>query len=856
VFMAKRDEILEIEELERNYNINQYTIRYDSKTKRFFKGFGAKVAGGGIISTSIFATLGVATLATGGFLGLTVAGMAGIAVGAGTLAQTVYSGVVYGKNMARSRFKHLGIGGIEDEAGTIEVIRANEAEAYELTQMLENNPRSKAFKLEDGTYPRRVIKHIAKEKEDIAYHGLKYILDQALTVSDKINALKKKKTLTANEGAALSKYWGILDRIAECVKDMAINRDNFNPYKNLIVSYMKKGCLLGFNDEQNNQIRALPKLKDDDLAFKLYSNMYEMPLRKQLVKDRQATIAAEQAINDNYKDNIEVVEQLIVHDGDITKLATEKHELAKKLKENNSYYVLINLATQLANAMPDELETDKVLLLNTSIALQTAVKNKDKKQIVAQKTALDRLVNEAQGKINMAYFDKGDKARKASFDRLFKSYEQQSENLAVTEQALKVARKANAENKAKLATANKQLEEERADRADDLLDLYDAEQQLSKTQQQLAKRTKGYERAVKMAGQKRAQVKQANAQIENLQAQIAETDEKLRQEIEKATTGKRKSKKAGRIIAKMIEEKKHLQDELHQAESDRDEASRYAMNATSDYVEQTYINRGLTEQLDRSQRDLERALSELFETEQEAEASYTGARQLANHLTSSNARNAELSRANAALQQENDDLIAGQSANIATIMELEATNQVLAEDNANLSNQNAEFAKAGADVAYDLRQAKSQLARVRTERDAYRRGVADLMDKNAELTRQRDEAELRAGDLQGKEDFKRHNFMRASALRRLTNLVNKVDAHIAYTLDQQGDNHNAEAVGELQYYVSNIRAKNPNNMTMDDITETTTLLKTIYGVHSKKLAKVGSKTLKEMATDSQALINK
>ena len=106
--MALDKEIKLIEEDNSEYAINPYTIQYDSKAKRFFKGFAPKAGWGGLVTATIF---GAATIATGGIASATVGLIAGTSVALGALATTAYSGIVYRRNAAKSRFKALGVGG-------------------------------------------------------------------------------------------------------------------------------------------------------------------------------------------------------------------------------------------------------------------------------------------------------------------------------------------------------------------------------------------------------------------------------------------------------------------------------------------------------------------------------------------------------------------------------------------------------------------------------------------------------------------------------------------------------------------------------------------------------------------------
>ena len=279
--MAKDNRIDSVEGIEaigNEYDVNAYTIKYDSKVKRFFKGFAPKVGSGAAISGVIFAGLGVATIATAGVACLAGAGLiaaAGTSAVLGAGISVAYHGIVYRKNSAKARFKSLGVGGKEDNTGTIGVIEHYEELTRKYSKMLENFKSKNKFTLDDGaTYSRRDLEKRVKECEDIVYHGLKYILQQGIEASEEINALRLKINLTQREEDRLDNYWDMMHRIGSCVEGLATGRREFNPYKELIIDAVNKGCLLG-NDYYNNEIRSVANNKDKSEAEKLYSVMYE-----------------------------------------------------------------------------------------------------------------------------------------------------------------------------------------------------------------------------------------------------------------------------------------------------------------------------------------------------------------------------------------------------------------------------------------------------------------------------------------------------------------------------------------------------------------------------------------------------
>ena len=95
--------------------------------------------------------------------------------------------------------------------------------------------------------------------------------------------------------------------------------------------------------------------------------------------------------------------------------------------------------------------------------------------------------------------------------------------------------------------------------------------------------------------------------------------------------------------------------------------------------------------------------------------------------------------------------------------------------------------------------------------------------------------------------------MRGSALRKLNNLIDKVDAHIEYTMEVQEDNYDHEAVDHLKYHVDTLRAKTIDTLGLDDMDVYSKLLKATYDVYRKRLAKASAKTLKQVAEEMHAL---
>ena len=179
-------------------------------------------------------------------------------VGGGVVA--AYNGINHYRNTAKSRFKKIGVGGTLENPGTIALIRQREKEALEMIEMLKEAPESqKEFEYNGKKFSKRAFKREISEVEDVVYHGLKFVLEEALNLSSKINKLIKKRNtsgLDSSEENALLQAENMRLRIVRCVRYMTENRDDYNPYKNLIVEYLHKGCLLGKDDEENRQIKT------------------------------------------------------------------------------------------------------------------------------------------------------------------------------------------------------------------------------------------------------------------------------------------------------------------------------------------------------------------------------------------------------------------------------------------------------------------------------------------------------------------------------------------------------------------------------------------------------------------------
>ena len=849
--MAIDREIEAIESATSEFDINTYTIRYDSKAKRFFKGFAPKVASGAAISTAIFAGLGVATIFTGG-LGLGLAAAAGGSVAIGTAIQTAYSGIVYGRNAARSRFKALGVGGKEDDAGTIGLVEEYEKKAYGYTQMLENHPSDKTFVLSDGaTYSRRDLKRRIKECEDIVYHGLKYLLDQGLYISEQITALNKKVNLTENEEDKLAKYWDVLDRIGGCVAVITSQRTEFNPYKSLIIGAIQDGCLLG-NDYQNNQIKAVAASRDYDRAAELYSNMYEKPLLENIRKERQATLELSEQIKADNKHVVRTRKELIKHDRDISRVQQENRTLAKQINELDSYNLLIDVANRLTADLPNEFSEEKRAISSTTAEFKKYIQLENDAKILASKEVLDQLITETQTKLYVWYVETGKKAGLEKFKRAFEEYKEISEQkLAKQTKKYEGAVRRGVAKRAENRELRSKLDLKEAELDDAIQGWNDAEQRAEKQTKKyegavrrgVAKRQQAkeleseltttqakYERAVKRGVAKRAESKYWKDRAESAEDTVSVLyDSQVQIEAERdeaqarASKLKTKGKKATSLIATLVLDGKKKDTQIQELQSDRDELIDYNEELIADNARAAEIIVEVKEQNATLTKTNKRREGQIAKAKEKAKADAKTIAEQASQIQE--------------LSENINTFVVAQGENIQRIIDLEVENQNLEQ----LSRANEELAIS---LGHSLHQTKKELDALTSERDAYKEGVEQLEQDKLRLQQQLEEAQVRADVLQAHEDIKHNNFVRGGLASRLDKLMEKVEAHVEYTESQR--KYDKHATDDLRAFIRIIKDKPEYLKTNEDLDMSIEILKKAYSVHKSSLASISRDRLKEL----------
>jgi len=445
-----------------NSDANKYTIKYDTKLKRFFKQFTPKVASGGMISAGIFTVLGAAALVAGPVLGLTAGLIAGASAGLGAVVQATYNTALYASELSKTNFNKHGLGGTEESAealqqmkgyqkalessrkriielesgervtrrelkkrikelntrvGSIDIVRDSARTAYIASRALENSPNTDKIEIEGVKYSRRKIQRIVNENENIAYHGLNYLLDQGLRVSDRINRLSDKPK-NKYETAQFEGFKGIIKKIADCTSELATERNRtiqtskknaksegiYNPYKNLIVNSIFKGCLLG-NDKQNKTIRKIAKENNKTLAFAQYSSMYEQPVLERLSMERDEQIAATEQINNDIKRGVANAISLQGKDFKLGRLTKEQRRISGNIQNEIDYEASIKVAKEIKKHVSEE-DSKKI---DTAIKnLQIARINGNEEYLNTTKNALDALIQEMMPKLNARkYYNKG-----------------------------------------------------------------------------------------------------------------------------------------------------------------------------------------------------------------------------------------------------------------------------------------------------------------------------------------------------------------------------------------------------------------------------------------------------------------
>ena len=94
-------------------------------------------------------------------------------------------------------------------------------------------------------------------------------------------------------------------------------------------------------------------------------------------------------------------------------------------------------------------------------------------------------------------------------------------------------------------------------------------------------------------------------------------------------------------------------------------------------------------------------------------------------------------------------------------------------------------------------------------------------------------------------------------MRRLNNLMAKVDAHIEYTKEEK-DNYNEDkatkqAIDYLNYCITTLRTKSPISMSLGNITDAQKVLKVTYEAQRRNLAKISDKKLRELAKEQNSI---
>lgn len=887
--MAIDREIELIQEANNQYEINTYTIKYDSKTKKFFKGFGPKVASGALLSASIFAGLGAVAL-TGGLAGVGIGAIAGASAGLGTAIQTVSSGIVYARNASQSRFKALGIGGEKDlnggKTGTIGLVEKYEERVNEYSGQLASKPHTDPIQLDDGAYySRRDLKKRIKEKEDIIYNALKYLLKQGLHLSDNINALRKKEYLTDYETEALAKYRRVMDRIAECVESVASSRLEFNPYKNLIIDGIKKGCLLGDTDYQNNQIRSVAASNDKELAIKLYSNIYEKPLLDKLRKERKNLREQAALINEENKKVVKVRKELIEEDNNISKIKAENRELAKKIVQLNDYQVLLGIAGNIAKVLPEELNIEKTTLNSLIAEFKKSIEQENAEEITAHKDALDVMVKDVHIKLIKIYIGKGKKSLAERYKNLFNQYEQ--ENMALK--------------------ANLEMAEDEAEMA--AQGWYEAEQRANK-------QTKKYEGAVKRGAKQRAERKYWKDRAEDAEATVSvlfDSNEELLEEKDylqersedienkfneieqQLSQQKQKSKRGGRkvsrIIAQMIADRRFSDERIEDLEAYNDKLIDDNAEVTEKLVKAKKTNKNLSKtnkkltktvaeknfEIEMLEDAVELAQDVAYDThtqkvrlqktndlagtfldgvmlandELQAElADEKTKRTTAEKKTKSTEK--ELKKAKNTVKKQTQDIrdlernvnkleddvnafVVAQGENIQQIIGLQADNQRLETE----SKQNATLAE---NLAWDLRKTQKELASVQSERDSHKARADELEEKFDSARKELDQIKekgLENATRKEIDDYFNYIKMQSGKLKNLIlKKVDNLEQRVMLTKETSLSQHLDDVLG----IVDTARKIDFDEKELEDLQETYDNLKLIYDAQDKWLVKLPKTT--------------
>ena len=348
-----RREFEEEELVEPEYIVNPYTIQYDTRTQSFFKGFAPKIAGfGGLAAASAVVALTA---------GIGVAGVAGIALtsvaGVGALTSGYFSlgyALDYRKCSKRTLKNTKGATPrniiqdtsidiqskklVENVLGVITFVKSKEAEAAKYVtalKTLKSNSKLKRINIDGDLYSKSELKKHIKGYTRLAYKGTKYLMQAAAEMSEVVEKYRVKGSLTPKEEGKKFARWYLLNQIGECVKQISSKREDYNPYKGLIIDSLHKGCLIGGSDYANNQIRDVVAINDRRETTKLYFEMYEREMleeiqnRKPKPPTREERLEAENARLRREKDSLQ---------NDYENAADVAYEASKMADRNQKKY--------------------------------------------------------------------------------------------------------------------------------------------------------------------------------------------------------------------------------------------------------------------------------------------------------------------------------------------------------------------------------------------------------------------------------------------------------------------------------------------------------------------------------------
>lgn len=374
---------------------NEYTIKNDNSFKYHLPNVGHSGVSSIAVGLGVGLGVGAVSVLTGG-LAIGVGAMigAGVAVGAGAGSLFTMMGINYLDNFSKSHFAK-----IEKENGKeylYELIQNYAELARYIEYQLTMQPNMEKFELLGEEYSRSKITKLKKKFESIAYYGLKYELGKAEKLSGIINSLQFKKQRKADETRLLEGSKLELEAIKECIRLTNWSQrdtDNFiesngvytpttNPYKDLITNAISKGCLLGGTPKINDDIYRLShnitgEEEDNQSAEKIYSVIYETPVRSTLESIKNARIKAMEDVNADYESSLKLIDKLIEQDTEEIKLTNKQRKLQDKISRLTDYIALIKQANSLTIRMPSNMAKDQNTLLGLSDKLKQAMASED-----------------------------------------------------------------------------------------------------------------------------------------------------------------------------------------------------------------------------------------------------------------------------------------------------------------------------------------------------------------------------------------------------------------------------------------------------------------------------------------------